>query len=107
MNEEPNLLFIKQLSDGDAAFEEKLLGVIKKELPLEIETYLGCYNTKQWVKSASIVHKIKHKISILGLTQCHGFAESYENELLEEKGGKHEGFMKILELMITFLNNKE
>ena len=31
--ETPNLKYIKELSEGDLAFEAKLISVIKKELP--------------------------------------------------------------------------
>ncbi|GHC47054.1 hypothetical protein [Ulvibacter litoralis] len=103
IKETPNLLLVKQLADGDVSFEKKLVGVIKKELPVEIETYTNYYNSKEFVESANIVHKIKHKISILGMAQSHQFVEDYENELREENNSKHQGFLSVLEVMINFL----
>lgn len=104
MNEAPNLIYVKQLADGDTAFETRLLGVLKKELPEEIKVYTKHYTQKNFLESANIVHKIKHKISILGLTQSHGLAEAYENELLEQNCAKHTDFLQILAVMIKFLN---
>ncbi|MFY7672355.1 Hpt domain-containing protein [Tenacibaculum sp. MEBiC06402] len=103
MNEEPNINYIQQLSGGDIEFEEKMMSILKKELPFEIETYLNTLKINNLQQTAEIVHKIKHKISILGLEKSYQFTIQYEKELLEGNKSKHEDFLKILNTMSDFL----
>ena len=37
--EEPNKLYIEQLSGGDITFEEQIVSIIKKEFPEEVQEY--------------------------------------------------------------------
>jgi len=39
MKEQPNLLYLKEISGGDLAFENQMLEIVKKELPEEIKSY--------------------------------------------------------------------
>lgn len=103
MNEQPNINYIKQLSGGDVEFEEKMLSILKKELPVEIETYLNTLKINDLKQTAEIVHKIKHKISILGLEKSYEFTIQYEKELLNGDKSNHEDFFKILTTMSDFL----
>ncbi len=102
--EKPNLNYIKELSGGDEEFEEKMISILKKELPEEILVYKNTIKNKKFKESAEIVHKIKHKISILGLEKSYEFAVSHEKELLE---GRREGnikFIELLTIMSSFLD---
>ncbi|TCP24310.1 hypothetical protein EV195_106115 [Tenacibaculum skagerrakense] len=103
MKEQPNINYIKQLSGGDVEFEEKMLSILQKELPVEVETYLNTLKINNLQQTAEIVHKIKHKISILGLEKSYQFTVQYEKELLEGNKSKHEDFLKILNTMSDFL----
>ncbi|WP_075343652.1 Hpt domain-containing protein [Tenacibaculum agarivorans] len=102
--EQPNLNYIKELSGGDVDFEQKMLSILKNELPTEIEVYEKNIENQDFKKVAEIVHKIKHKISILGLPKSHEFAVQFENELRNENMQKHESFLKLLKLMSNFLD---
>lgn len=104
--EKPNLNYIKELSGGDLEFERKILSILKNELPEEIKLYLQTIKDKSLSKTAEVVHKIKHKISILGLEKAHSFAEIYENDLNLGKAVKHDEFSKILDNMSQFLAEK-
>lgn len=99
----PNLNYVKQLSDGDTEFEENLIGILKKEFPTEKEAYMLSIREKNYQISAAHVHKIKHKISILGLENSYEFAISYEEELKNEDPTNHETFLKILQNIEEFL----
>lgn len=99
----PNLHYIKELSDGDAEFEAHLIAILQKEFPTEKEAYIESIEEKNYQISAAHVHKIKHKISILGLEKSYEFAILYEEELKSETPSKHEMFLKILQNIEEFL----
>ncbi|TYP96711.1 Hpt domain-containing protein [Tenacibaculum adriaticum] len=101
--EQPNLNYIQELSGGDLEFEDKILSILKIELPEEINHYQKTINNQDFNKSAQAVHKLKHKISILGLEKAYSFAEIYEKELNSGEVNKHFEFLKILDCMSQFL----
>jgi len=102
--EKPNLNYIKNMSQGDKEFENKLLDIIKKELPEEITTYEKNLFSKKYELAAGNVHKIKHKISILGLMESYKIAEEFENDLLEGSLKLQDDFDQILKTMSDFIN---
>ncbi|MFV8282747.1 Hpt domain-containing protein [Christiangramia marina] len=103
MNEQPNLNYLHQLSGGDKEFENKLLAVVKREFPEEEDVYLKNIEQGNFIEAASNVHKLKHKISILGLEESYRFAEIYEEELRENDPKKHKSFNEILQKMSDFI----
>ncbi|WP_442265904.1 Hpt domain-containing protein [Tenacibaculum sp. ZS6-P6] len=104
-SEKPNLNYIKELSGGDQEFEEKMLSILKNELPVEIKTYENHVENQDFKQIAEIVHKIKHKISILGLEKSYESAVTYEKELLNGVIKGHADFLEILTKMSSFLDN--
>lgn len=102
--ETPNLSYIEELAGDDQEFKNKMLSIIKAELPEEINHYLQTIQQKEYKESAESVHKIKHKITILGLIKTYTIAEKYEEDLKKGDSSFHEEFMKILEVMVNFLN---
>ena len=103
MNEKPNLNYLKEISGGDVEFEEKLLKIVKKELPEEINTYKNFLNENNFKQAAELVHKIKHKISILGLEKSYQVAIDYEENLKLDNLNLKLEFEEILNSMISFL----
>lgn len=102
--EQPNLNYIKELSDGDIYFEHKVIKVLKKELPLEYEEFLRSFKEKKFIKSAENVHKLKHKISILGLVNGYELASEFEANLKEtQEIHLFKNFCSIIELMIEYI----
>ncbi|MUU78712.1 Hpt domain-containing protein [Winogradskyella endarachnes] len=101
--EQPNLSYIHSMSGGDKAFEQKLITIIKKEFPEEKSIYFTNIEAKNYTLTAENVHKLKHKISILGLVKSYDVAVDYENNLID---GNTEGrieFEAILQIMTEFL----
>ena len=103
MNEKPNLNYLKEISGGDLEFEEKLLIIVKKELPEEINTYKNFLNENNFKQAAELVHKIKHKISILGLEKSYQVAIDYEENLKLDNLSLKMDFEEILNSMISFI----
>ncbi len=101
--EQPNLSYIESMSGGDKAFEQKLLDIIQNEFPEEKEVYFKNIAANNFKEAAENVHKLKHKISILGLVKSYESAVSFEHNLLEgSKEGQNE-FEAILQNMTDFL----
>lgn len=103
MKETPNLSYIKSLSDGNQEFELKLINVVKKEFPDEKKLYFKNLKEKKYQEVAENVHKIKHKISILGLEESYEIAVAYEDNLREDNTALTEDFQNILQKITEFL----
>lgn len=103
--EQPSLNYIKELSGGDAAFETKLIAVVKEELPNEIAEYKGNMESSAFAKAAENVHKIKHKFGILSLEESYELAITYEAQLNEGNPSLQPQFETILETCVHFINN--
>ena len=101
--EKPNLSYIKDLSGGEAHFEAKLIGIIKEEFPREKSIYFKNLDAKNYSKAADDVHKLKHKISILGLEKSYYIAADYENDLRENSLKLKDDFESILNIISEFL----
>ena len=101
--EHPNRSYIDSLCRGDKIFELKLIKVIKSEFPIEKQTYYEALEAKNFKELAEAVHKLKHKISILGLEKGYELAVQYENEIHEEQLGLSQIFEDILEKMTEYL----
>lgn len=104
--EQPNLIYIKSMSGGNQAFEQKLIGIIKQEFPKEVEIYLTNMSLKEYRKAADNVHKLKHKISILGLKKSYEVAQDYEKNLIRGSAVLEADFSDIIRLIADFLETQ-
>lgn len=107
MPELPTLHIIKDIAGGDLEFENKLLQIIRKELPLEIIMYNENCLEKDYLKVAANVHKLIHKINIFGLKKGYDTAVLFENDLRKQKCELKFEFDEILESMTVFLKSIE
>lgn len=99
-----NLTYIHQLSAGDKAFENLLISTIKNEFPKEKAIYYKNLKEKKYTKVVENVHKLKHKMSILGLKKSYKIAVKYENSLKEGKINLADSFENILQMMTNYIN---
>jgi len=103
--EQPNLSYVHNMSGGDKDFEQKLISIIKGEFPEEKKIYFENISSNNFILTAANVHKIKHKIGILGLEKSYELAVAYETELLEGKTKLRTEFESVLNIMTHFLND--
>lgn len=103
IQESPNLNYIEKLSGGDLSFQDKLIGIIKTEFPEEKAIYLNNIKSNKFKEASENVHKLKHKISILGLEKSYEVAANFENNLLENSAEGKEDFENILKSITNFL----
>ncbi len=99
----PNRSYIDSLCRGDKTFETKLVSVIKSEFPDEKEVYFTAFKQSDFKQLAEAVHKLKHKISILGLEKGYELAARYENEIHEKELHLSQEFEQILSKMTEYL----
>jgi len=102
--EQANFSYIDVLSDGDNSFKQKLIEIVKNELPGEIEIYEQNMSNQKFQDAAENVHKLKHKISILGMEESYQVAVDYEENLKKNSLDLRESFEQILTQMIQFIN---
>ena len=101
--EQPNITYIEHMSGGDKAFEQKLIGIIKAEFPEEKNTYFKNINADNFKEAAENVHKLKHKISILGLEKSYKTANEFEHNLREHSFTRQQDFEKILIAITNYI----
>lgn len=101
--EQPNLTYIESLSGVDKAFKQKLINIIKIEFPEEKDIYFFNLKKGNFKEAANNVHKLKHKISILGLEKSYNIAADYESDLLESNTKLQEKFEAILNVITNYL----
>ena len=103
--EKPNLDYVKTLAGGESSFEARLINIIRTELPEEISVYNRHLDEGQLDLAAQSVHKLKHKISILGMTKAYELTVTYEEELKIGNSGKADRFREVLDSMSRFIND--
>ncbi|MEM6719875.1 MAG: Hpt domain-containing protein [Bacteroidota bacterium] len=101
--EQPNLTYVEQLARGDENIRQTLIDVIKTEFPEEKKEYYESLDKKDYKKIEENVHKLKHKISILGLEKSYELANTYEHNLREHKMDGEADFEKILNTISAYI----
>lgn len=101
--ESPNLSYINSLSGGDDTFKKRLIDIIKSEFPKEKAVYFKNIESKNFKVAAENVHKLKHKISILGLEKSYAKAVNYENNLKANRLDGKADFKIVLQLITDYL----
>ena len=102
--EQPNFNYIYKLSGGDKAFEAQLIAILKKEFPIEKDQFQKSIESDNLNETAEIVHKLKHKISILGLENGYKIAVEYENNLRDNNKTLSLEFGNVLNNITNYLN---
>ncbi|MEX0314808.1 MAG: Hpt domain-containing protein [Allomuricauda sp.] len=105
MAEQPNLDYIKEISGGNEEFEKKFLSIIQTEFPKEKTEYFESLESDDLEESAKVVHKIKHKLGILGLTDGYKLAIKFEEDLKYGDTKLKEEFQQILQSVEEFILN--
>lgn len=100
--EQPNLNYINDLSEDDLIFRAKLIATLQKELPEETAQYENSMKNSAFKEAAELVHKIKHKISIMGMEKSYYLAEEFEDNLKNQSADLKPEFDKILAIMRNF-----
>jgi len=103
--EKPNLLYLKNISKGDASFENKIIDILNEEFQEEVNYYYYYFKSKDYNKVKIYVHRIKHKMSILGLEKSYKLTNIFENSIRNLDFENQEYFENMLPIMLQFLKS--
>lgn len=103
--EMPNTDYIDSVAGGDDAFRTKFIAILKTEYPDEIAHYKKVQSAQDFTSTASIVHKLKHKLNVCGMQEAYGLAVKYEEELKVQRDRHHAEFVKILDQVDEFIKS--
>jgi HPt (histidine-containing phosphotransfer) domain-containing protein len=101
--EQANTGYIDELSGDNAEFRNKIIAILKRELPEEVATYYDQIQNNNFLLAAGCVHKLKHKISILGLKKSYYIAEQFEDNLKDNSTELKSDFDDIIKIMQDFV----
>jgi hypothetical protein len=100
----PNLDYIDEIAENDIVFKNKLISIIKNEFPIEKNEFLKNIEENNFLLASQNVHKLKHKINMLGLKKGSETAIKFENELLLKNNSSSKEFILVLKLIENYLN---
>jgi HPt (histidine-containing phosphotransfer) domain-containing protein len=101
--EKPNLDYIEKLARSDDSLRNKLITVLKIEFPEEKKEYYKSLKNKNFKQIEENVHRLKHKISILGLDKSYTIANEFEHNLRELNLDRVDDFDQILIAISSYL----
>ncbi len=102
--EKPNIEYINKLSRNDAVIKQKFIGILKFELPIEIDAYYMSLHLNKWAQTKECIHKLKNKIGVLGLENSYNLTDDYEKSNQSNRKYLQLEFEKTLTLMQQFVN---
>ena len=103
--ERPSLNYVENLVVArDAEFEKKFVTLLKSEFSWDLGKYLYHIKLDEPRAAAEIVHKLKYKISVLGMKKTFVFAEEHKERLHAGDASLDEDFKKILKRINVFLD---
>ena len=101
--EKPNLNYINSMAREDDSIKIIFIDVIKTQFPEEKQDYYESFSKNDFKKIKDNVHRLKHKISILGLENGYKNANAYEHNLRLNFKDKSKIFHKTLVIISDYL----
>jgi len=99
----PNIDYIKKLADGSIEFELKMIKILKEEYPKEKEKFLEYFENDSLMKAADLIHKIKHKFSMLGMEDEYMFSVDFEEQVRAGNIVNYPDFLAILNITDNYI----
>lgn len=101
--EKPNLRVIKEIAGNDIEFQDSILEIIKNEFPEEVNIFAKNFDENNFLEAANNVHKLKHKIGLLGLEKGLETATVFEKDLKKGNTELYHKFLEILDKIHVYL----
>lgn len=105
MKEQANLDYFNQIANGEEAIMNTLISILKSELPEQVEEYKQSISEPNFKESAEAVHKLKHKIGLLGLEKGYQITQQFEENLRNHSLENKTEFETILKNITNFTQN--
>ncbi len=99
----PNMNYIDELSGDDLGFKANFVKILKDEFPIEKLEYIDNIDNNRTDAASQNVHKLKHKMNILGLEESYKIAVIFEEELRLGNERLKDDFMKIINTIENYL----
>ena len=103
MEEQPNLDYFNQIANGEQAILNTLISRLKSEFPQQLKSYNQSILESNYIEAAEALHKLKHKIGLLGLEKGYNIANQYEHNLREHNMQNKNEFEAILKNITNFI----
>ena len=103
MKEQPNLDYFNQIACGEEAILNSLISILKSEFPQQLESYNQSILEVNFIESAEALHKLKHKVRLLGLEKGYNIANEFENNLREQNMQNKKEFEYVLKNITNFI----
>jgi len=104
IEETPNLSYVVELvGTSDFNFEQKFVAILKQEFTWDLGKYLYHIKQEEPRAAAEIVHKLKHKLSVLGMKESFKLANAHQEKLEIGNTDLDADFKRILKIVDTFL----
>jgi HPt (histidine-containing phosphotransfer) domain-containing protein len=103
MEEHPNLDYFNQIANGEEAVINTLISILKSEFPEQLENYNQSISTSNFKETAEAVHKLKHKIGLLGLEKGYHLAHDFEQNLRNHNFQNKKEFEDVLKNITNFI----
>jgi HPt (histidine-containing phosphotransfer) domain-containing protein len=105
MKEKANLHYFNQIANGEETIISTLISILKSELPEQVEEYKQSISESNFKESAEAVHKLKHKIGLLGLEKGYQITQQFEENLRNHSLENKKEFETILKNITNFTQN--
>lgn len=103
MEEQPNLDYFNQIANGEQAVINTLISILKSEFPEQLENYNQSILASNFKDTAEAVHKLKHKIGLLGLEKGYHLAHEFEQNLRNDNLRNQKEFEDVLKNITNFI----
>lgn len=101
--EQPNLDYFNKIADGEQAIIDKFISILKSEFPQQLINYNQNISIPNYEEASEAVHKLKHKIGILGLENSYQIAGRFEQNLRNHNLENQREFEVILKNITNFI----
>jgi hypothetical protein len=105
IKEEPNLKYIRELSNSDINFQNEFIKTFSDEYSAELQAYLFCIQLGATRAAAVKVGKLKDKFNILGMKKAFKLATRHQLKLQRGNKSSDGKFKEILAQGHDFLKN--
>ncbi|WP_088323375.1 hypothetical protein [Polaribacter tangerinus] len=103
--ETPNLEYIDKIANGSEILKAKIIKIVREELSLDSEKYYELKDTKDLKNFKVYIHRIKNKMTVLGLIESYKIASNYEKNIENVTDEEKKFFENTLAHMIEFIDN--
>lgn len=103
MDFEPDTSYLENITGGDKSLIKEMIDILKEQLPEFVNDMKDSINTGNYTKFASVLHKAKSSVAIIGLNQL-----TQEIKAMEEcaaEGYHSENYLVFIEHFSKVCNN--